>query len=76
MYLKSKIFMNFDLFKEKPCEVPLFFVVLYIQVQKWFLIIPHATSCRGYNVFDPSVSPVLLVSATPLKLLSYKGHNV
>ena len=35
---------------------------------------PHATSCGGYNVFDPSVSrsvsqsvsPVFLVSATPL----------
>ena len=23
--------------------------------------IPHATSCGGYNVFDPSVSPVFLV---------------
>ena len=33
--------------------------------------IPLATSCGGYNVFDPSVrqsvSPVFLVSATPLK---------
>ena len=41
------------------------------------LIIPHATSCGGYNVFYPSVSqsvsqsvsPVFLVSATPLKPL-------
>ena len=39
--------------------------------------IPHATSCGGYNAFDPSVSqsfnqsvsPVFLVSATPLKPL-------
>ena len=46
------------------------------------IIIPHATSCRGYNVFDPSVSqsisqsvshlvsPAFLVSATPLKPLN------
>ena len=46
------------------------------------LIIPHATSCRGYNVFDPSVSqsvcqsgsqsfsPVFLVCATPMKRLN------
>ena len=35
-----------------------------------FFIIPHATSCGGYNVFDPSVSLVFLVSATPLKPLN------
>ena len=48
--------------------------------------IHHATSCGGYDVFDPpvspSVSPVFLVSPTPLKPLnrisfcSYEGHNV
>ena len=48
--------------------------------------IHQATSCGGYDVFDPpvspSVSPVFLVSATPLKPLnrisfcSYEGHNV
>ena len=44
-------------------------------------VIPHATSCEGYNVFDPSVSqsvcqsvsqsvsPIFLVSAAPLKPL-------
>ena len=41
------------------------------------VFIPHATSCGGYNFFDPSVSqsvsqsvsPVFLVSAAPLKPL-------
>ena len=37
------------------------------------VIILHAMSCGRYNVFDPSVSqsvsPVFLISATPLKLL-------
>ena len=50
------------------------------------LIIPHATSCVGYNVFDPSVSqsvsPVFLVNSSEIaqqnfvKLCSYEGHNV
>ena len=48
-----------------------------------FLFIPHATSCRGYNVFDPSVSqsvsqsasPVFLVSTTPLKPLNKISWN-
>ena len=35
-----------------------------------FIQFTHATSCRRYNVFDPSVSPVFLVSATPLKPLN------
>ena len=35
---------------------------------KSIIIIPHAMSCGGYDVFGPSVSPVFLVSATPLKL--------
>ena len=55
------------------------------------IIIPHATSCGGYNFFYPSVSqsvsqsvsPVFLVSATPLKqlnrifmkLYSYEGSH-
>ena len=47
------------------------------------IIIPHATSCEGYNVFDPSVSksvsqslsPVFLVSATPLKPLDRISWN-
>ena len=38
------------------------------------IFIHHAKSCGGYNVFDPSVSqsvsPVFLVSATPLKPLN------
>ena len=46
-------------------------------------IIPHATSCGGYNVFDPSVSQsvsqsvssVFLVSATPLKPLNRISWN-
>ena len=46
---------------------------------KYAVIIPYATSCGGYNVFDrPSVSqsvsqyvsPVFLVSTTPLKPLN------
>ena len=41
--------------------------------------IPHATSCGGYKVFDPSVrqsvSPVFLVSATPLKPLNRISWN-
>ena len=45
--------------------------------------IPLAMSCGGYNVFDPSVSqsvsqsvsPVFLVSATPLKLLDRISLN-
>ena len=44
-----------------------------------YIIIPHATSCGGHNVFDPSVrqsvnqsvSPVFLVSTTPLKPLPF-----
>ena len=43
------------------------------------VIIPHAKSCGGYNVFDPSVSqsvsPVYLVSATPLKPLNRISWN-
>ena len=47
------------------------------------VFIPHATSCGGYNVFDPSVSqslsqsvsPVFLVSATPLKPLNRISYN-
>ena len=47
------------------------------------LFIPHATSCGEYNVFDPSVSqsvsqsvsPVFLVSATPLKPLNRISRN-
>ena len=46
-------------------------------------IIPHAMSCGGYNVFDPSVSqsvspsvsPVFLLSATPLKRLNRISWN-
>ena len=43
------------------------------------IIIPHTTSCRGYNAFDPSVSQsisqsvspsVFLVGAIPLKPLN------
>ena len=34
------------------------------------VFIPQAMSCGGYNVFDQSVSPVFLVSATPLKPLN------
>ena len=38
------------------------------------IIIPHAKSFGRYNVYDPSVrqsvSPVFLVSATPLKTLN------
>ena len=49
------------------------YICFYYRTEYLFrlLIIPHATSCGGYNVFDPSVSqsvsPVFLVSATPLK---------
>ena len=47
------------------------------------IIIPHATNCGGYNVFDrsvsqsvsQSVSPVFLVSTTPLKLLNRISWN-
>ena len=43
------------------------------------IIIPHATSCGGYNDLDPSVSqsisPVFLVSATPLKPLDRISWN-
>ena len=43
------------------------------------IFIPHATSCGGYNVFDPSVSqsvsPVFLVSGTPLKSLNRISWN-
>ena len=50
------------------------------------VIIPHATSCGGYNVFDPSVSQSVsqsvspsvlffLVSATPLKPLNRISWN-
>ena len=42
---------------------------------KWQIFIPHATSCGGYHVFDPSVSPVFLVSATPLKPLNRISWN-
>ena len=49
----------------------------------WFFI-PHATSCGGYNVFDlsvshsvsQSVSPVFLVSPTPLKPLNKISWNL
>ena len=48
-------------------------------IQSFYLIIPHATSCGGYNVFDPSVSksvsPVFLVSTTPLKPLNRISWN-
>ena len=52
------------------------------------LVIPHATSCGGYNVFDPSVSqsisPVVSCQHNSseaaqqnfVKLCSYEGHNV
>ena len=47
------------------------------------IFIPHATSCGEYNVLDPSVSqsvsqfvsPVFLVSATPLKPLNRISGN-
>ena len=55
------------------------------------IVIPHARSCGGYNVFDPSVSqsvclsgsqsvsqsvsPVFLVSTTPLKPLNRISWN-
>ena len=56
-----------------PIEILLNLHILIYQVFH-FLIIPHATSCGGYNVFDPSVShsvsTVFLVSATPLKPLN------
>ena len=50
---------------------------------KCSIIIPHATSCGGYYVFDPyisesvsqSVSPVFLASATPLKPLNRISWN-
>ena len=53
-----------------------------VQFVDWFFI-PHATSCGGYNVFYPSVrpsvcqsvSPVFLVSATPLKPLNRISWN-
>ena len=59
-------------------------------MQPWTIFIPHATSCGGNNVFDPSVSqsvsPSVLFfllaqllwnrSTEFLKLCSYEGHNV
>ena len=36
--------------------VLLFHALKVFQVKNQTLIIPHATSCGGYNVFDPSVS--------------------
>ena len=53
-------------------------MILLIYISLHHLFIPHATRCGGYNVFDPSVSqsdsksvsPVFLVSATPLKQLN------
>ena len=46
---------------------------------RYVIFIPHATSCGGYNVFDPSISqsisPVFLVSATPLKPLNRISWN-
>ena len=60
-------------------------ILLHIYCQFYFcnFIIPHATSCGGYNVFDPSVSqsvsqsvsPVFLFSATPLKPLNRISWN-
>ena len=35
----------------------------------FLLIIPHASSCRGYNVFDPSVSPSVLFFYLSAQLL-------
>ena len=46
----------------------------YIEKDKKTIIIPHATSCGGYTVFDlsvsQSVSPDFLVSETLLKPLN------
>ena len=64
------------------------FVINYRYLAPWYgtkncVFIPHATSCGGYNVFDPSVSqsvsqsvsPVFLVSTTPLKPLNRISWN-
>ena len=53
------------------------------QCLHWNIFIPHATSCGGYDVFDlsvsqsvsQSVSPVFLVSETPLKPLNRISWN-
>ena len=62
--------------------------ISFKDAQVILIIIPHQRSCRGYNVFDPSVSasavsqlfsqyvsPVFRVSATPLKPLNRISWN-
>ena len=61
--------------------------VFKIMLVRMDLIIPHATSCGGYNVFDPSVSQSVRQSCFScqrnssetaqqnfMKLCSYEGH--
>lgn len=75
------------LFKIALCSHNLFSACVAVHFsldrnQSTSFIIPHAKSCEGYNVFDPSVRqstsppvPLFSVSATPLKplqVISYK----
>ena len=52
------IFFSWYLFVEQKCK----------HILKT-LIIPHATSCGGYNVFDPFVSQSVRLSISPSVLL-------
>lgn len=51
------------------CKIPIYFPCTYV-------FITHATSCRGYNVLDPSVSPMyFIVSASLLEPLNRISRN-
>ena len=56
-------------------------LLIYKYRHIWYTttVIPHVTSCGGYNVFEPSVrqsvSLIFLVSATPLKPLKRISWN-
>ena len=48
------------------CQIAVTFSIVSLSfILHLYIIIPHATSCGGYNVFDPSVSQSVSQSVSP-----------
>ena len=75
-YLKGNYLMIFANFRKKKTTVR---NKVFNHNKTSQIFIPQAMSCGGYNVFDlsvgQSVSPVILVSVTPLKPLNRISWN-
>ena len=77
--LTSDILIQFIIYTYHSCFIVFLALSCNVIIKETKLFIPHTTSCGGYNVFDlsvsQSISPVFLVSATPLKPLNRVSWN-